>query len=130
MKETSKGNSGAESYDFKKFFVDMIDSIKEQNKALRDSIMSMKTELLDRYGAETGKCTQLISQVQEETEAGLIMVNSKLIVIEVSEELENNLEINSTKTNSILTELTNKMIVKDAKTEDKLERLDSKIDKF
>jgi hypothetical protein len=44
MKETSKENSAAESYDFKKFFVSMIDSVIEDIKAVREQ---MSTERKD-----------------------------------------------------------------------------------
>lgn len=77
----------------------------------------LNRELLDCLHSETRRCTHSISQAQKETE--LITVNS--IITEVSKKLENKLESNSAKTNSVLTDLNNK-IVKDAETEDKLER--------
>jgi ribosomal protein L17 len=55
------------------------------------------------------------------------MVISK--IMEVSEEPENKLERNSAQTNSLVRELTSNLILNEAETEDKLEKLDSKVDK-
>jgi hypothetical protein len=47
----------------------------------------------------------------------------------VSEELENKLERNNTQTNSVVEELTNKMIVNEFNTKEEFEKLGTQVDK-
>jgi hypothetical protein len=103
------------------------EKLTELEKSVKRSELEthrMNGEFVDILHTETSKGTDLISQVLNVTEEDeLIRVNNK--IIEVNEELENKLERNCAETNSIVEKLTIEMIVKDAETEDKLEKLDS-----
>jgi chromosome segregation ATPase len=75
----------------------------------------------ERLHTEVKKCTHLIGQVQEDTEAELVAVKRNIQV--VSAGLEDRLDQHSSQTNSILDELTSTVIANKSEVDTNVERV-------
>jgi methyl-accepting chemotaxis protein len=101
------------------------EEMKEDRRALRDNMEKQHRELLECLHSETKKNTGLINQVKKVTEEEIIRIDEK--ITEVSEELDK-VNRDSAQTNSVVEEVTNKVLMNETGTEDKFQKLDKKVE--
>jgi hypothetical protein len=124
-RDAPKATIAVDLTDFHRLLESTIAAVTESNKALQDSIEAsnakfqeslraeirteietalkkstiesqrLNNEFFDRLHAETSKCNQLISQVQNEKEAELVAVNNKIksMSVELETELDSKVEM-------------------------------------